>query len=84
MLSKCSNPDCSADFRYLHTGRLFRFDSRKGAEVGNGSAQKAPKGIEFFWLCEDCAAKFTLVPDAAAGMRIISLPVRALGAAAAL
>lgn len=84
MLSKCSNPTCTAHFRYLRTGRLFRFDARDGAWTGNGAIQKAPKGTEFFWLCEDCAAKFTLVSDAAAGMRIISLPLRALGAAAAL
>jgi hypothetical protein len=26
MLSKCANPDCSAKFRYLHDGKVFRID----------------------------------------------------------
>lgn len=26
MLSKCANPDCSATFRYLHEGRVFRVE----------------------------------------------------------
>jgi hypothetical protein len=26
MLSKCANPKCSAAFRYLHDGKLFRME----------------------------------------------------------
>ena len=26
MLSKCANPECSAKFRYLHDGKVFRVD----------------------------------------------------------
>src|SRR5947209_14400478 len=26
MLSKCANPACSAQFRYLHDGKVFRVD----------------------------------------------------------
>ena len=26
MLSKCANPDCSAKFRYLHDGKVFRVE----------------------------------------------------------
>jgi hypothetical protein len=26
MLSKCANPDCSATFRYLHHGKVYRLD----------------------------------------------------------
>jgi hypothetical protein len=26
MLSKCANPACSANFRYLHEGRLFHVE----------------------------------------------------------
>jgi hypothetical protein len=84
MLSKCSNPTCTAHFLYLHAGRIFRFDARSSAEIERGGRPKVPKGIEFFWLCEKCAAKFTLVADAAEGARVVSIPLRALRAAAAL
>jgi len=33
MIGKCANPACSTPFRYLHEGRLFRFErgvSEKG------------------------------------------------------
>jgi hypothetical protein len=84
MLSKCSNPGCSANFRYLHSGRLFRFDPRVCAAGDNGTTWEAPKKVEFFWLCEACAGKFTLVPDGPAGTRVVALQRRAMGAAAAL
>ncbi len=82
MLSKCSNPGCSACFRRLHTGKLFRFDSPNGRRSGDDTTPKTTRGAEFFWLCEACAAKFTLVLDAAVGTRVVSLAGRALGAAA--
>lgn len=84
MLSKCSNPGCSAHFRYLHSGRLFRFDARNYAVAGNGANWEAPKKVEFFWLCEACSGKFTLISDGAAGARVVGLHRRAVGAAAAL
>jgi hypothetical protein len=63
MLSKCLNPHCSAKFRYLGQGRLFRVDfteaGRKTASNGQSTGGKAPP-IEHFWLCESCAATMTL------------------------
>jgi hypothetical protein len=82
MLSKCSNPDCSARFRYLHTGQLFRFDARDRTQAESG--KKLPRGVEFFWLCQDCAVKFTLVSNPVAGARVVSLQRRAIAAAASL
>jgi hypothetical protein len=38
MLSKCANPDCSAKFRYLHDGKVFRVelnDRFGGPDEGN-------------------------------------------------
>jgi len=35
MLSKSANPTCSASFRYLHNGKLFRVE--KPAERAAGS-----------------------------------------------
>lgn len=65
MVSKCANPVCSASFRYLHEGRLFRMIVAENvAGHSNHSAdsemKKASSRIEFFWLCEECATEMTL------------------------
>ena len=64
MVSKCANPDCSAPFRYFHTGKLFRADTAFGFDsrtMGQDAEQsKPPRRLEFFWLCEDCSGKMTL------------------------
>lgn len=68
MLSKCANPSCSSQFLYLHRGKLFRME----IDAWNGQAQdsspdfagkKAPRRLEYFWLCEECAATMTVVID---------------------
>lgn len=61
MLSKCANPNCSAAFRYLHEGKLFRV-ARPAADNGNGNGswKKVPQQLEYFWLCDSCAARMTL------------------------
>ena len=84
MVSKCSNPHCSASFRYLRTGKLFRFDTPSGHDGGDWGGPKPVKRVEFFWLCEDCVTKFTLVTDAGLGARVVSLQPRARSAAAGL
>jgi hypothetical protein len=73
MLSKCSNPGCSATFRRLQTGKLFRFDSPNRRWSEDRSTRKSPRGVEFFWLCEACAGRFTLVSNSTEGTRVISL-----------
>lgn len=67
MLSKCLNPLCSATFRYLGQGHLFRIDfaeaRRKSAHAGGkvlASAAGKASPIEYFWLCESCAATVTI------------------------
>jgi hypothetical protein len=65
MVSKCANPVCSASFRYLHEGKLFRMIvAADGAGHSNHSAdsemRKVSGHIEFFWLCEECAPEMTL------------------------
>lgn len=55
MISRCSNPDCRAPFRYLSDGRLFPFPAGKsGLRVGS---------VCWHWLCGQCATRFTLVAD---------------------
>jgi hypothetical protein len=65
MVSKCANPQCSAPFLYLRQGKLFRMetdavhasDSRLKADP---ETRKASRHIEFYWLCDGCAAAMTL------------------------
>ena len=76
MVSKCANPGCSTPFLYLHEGKLFRFE--KGA--GNGSAfgtdpnlRQPMRRIEFFWLCDRCAGRMTVVFEEGAGVKVLPL-----------
>jgi hypothetical protein len=52
VLSKCANPACSARFRYLHQGRIFKVETGAALSGRNGSSNRK---IEHFWLCEGCA-----------------------------
>ena len=51
MLAKCSNPSCSAVFRHLREGRLFRLE--------NDHTLKSTR-VEYFWLCQHCSPTMTL------------------------
>src|SRR6202048_1869116 len=75
MVSKCANPDCSAPFRYFHTGKLFRADTAFGFDrrrpMGRDAQQrKAPRRLGVFWLCEDCSGKMTLAFDSESGVTV--------------
>jgi hypothetical protein len=66
MISKCANPACAARFLYLHKGKLFRFerDAQDDTELMMGfdpTFRKRCAGVQFYWLCENCAASLTLV-----------------------
>jgi len=59
VLSKCANPECSEQFRFLHQGKLFCL-------VPTPEVQAMEEGItaalyERFWLCDRCAKTMTLV-----------------------
>lgn len=75
MVSKCANPDCSASFRYLHTGKLFRFEmpiglERRAAMGESGVAPRPLKRLQFYWLCESCAPRMTLAYEAGSGVKV--------------
>ena len=66
MISKCANPACRARFLYLHEGKLFQFEREAcdDAELLLGfdsTMHKHSTGVEFFWLCGQCAATMTLI-----------------------
>ena len=70
MLSKCTNPKCSHLFQYLHEGKLFRLDVTTG-RMGAFEDYKEPGSrVEFFWLCDDCAADMTVVFTRAKGVEV--------------
>jgi hypothetical protein len=54
MLGKCTNPSCSASFRYLEDGLLFRLETDPALRLSH------PKTSEYYWLCRSCAATMTL------------------------
>lgn len=54
MLGKCTNPSCSASFRYLQEGLLFRLEADPALRLPN------PKRPEYYWLCQNCASVLTL------------------------
>lgn len=90
MLSKCLNPRCSATFRYLRQGRLYRVDfseaQRKGALAGGidpAPARSRVDSIEHFWLCEGCAATLTIEVSEGSEVRLVPLEVSARTPAAA-
>ena len=75
MLSKCATPDCSASFRYFHTGKLFRAEVSVGLDrrraLGRDAQQSKPlRRLEFFWLCERCAETMTIIFDKDSGVTV--------------
>lgn len=68
MVSKCANPNCAASFLYFHVGKLFRVDTSAGSDRRRSLGQdeftdRRLRRVEFYWLCESCAPKMTLVFD---------------------
>jgi hypothetical protein len=75
VLNKCANPSCSAQFRYLHQGKLFEVEIQYAESPTSGGQTKAVNGkghAERCWLCDDCAAHITLRFDARRGAIMVS------------
>jgi hypothetical protein len=79
MLSHCANPQCSKPFLRLREGRLFLVETSVMAERADlkkraGAPQrKTPKRVEYFWLCDQCAPRWTLVQDGGRDIALIPL-----------
>ena len=65
MVSRCANPSCETQFKYLHEGRLFQFASG-GTQIG---ISKNHLNFVFWWLCPRCCSSMTLVQNGSAGVR---------------
>jgi len=84
MISKCANPACTVRFLYLHSGKLFRFEKEpkedSQPQMGiDSSIRKHSHGVDFYWLCETCAAKMTLTYRK--GYGVVTLPFASMKAA---
>jgi len=49
MVSRCANPECANEFRYMHEGRIFLVP-----------ASDQCKRVELMWLCGSCSQKMTI------------------------
>jgi hypothetical protein len=75
MLAKCANPACSAQFRYLHDGKLFAIES-KGDTQKRGPPIDPEYAVrsytrEYFWLCSSCCCAMTIQSDGNHGITVI-------------
>ncbi len=61
MLSKCANPNCSAQFRYLHLGKLFHLCPIP--EIAKINEDCSGELYERFWLCDECCKRLTVIWD---------------------
>jgi hypothetical protein len=74
MLSKCTNSSCSNSFLYLHDGKLFRMDVIVENEALRPEGKKHSRRIEYFWLCNECAASMTLSYRDGSG--VVAIPLK--------
>ena len=86
MLSHCANSRCSRPFLRLRQGKLFLVETELAAESRElttpSSAQMRlqPRRVERYWLCDECAAVWTLVHDRKQGIVLVPLSRPPVGA----
>ncbi len=89
MLSHCANPQCSKPFLRLRDGKLFLVETDRVARPGEPAAppfiraRQVQRSVEHWWLCDDCAAKWTLIYDRENGVALSPLRRPVAGAASA-
>lgn len=80
MLSQCANPQCAKPFLRLREGRLFLVEIEEltppGVPTPSALARARPskRQVEHYWLCDECAAQWTLIYDQKQGVALV--PVR--------
>lgn len=69
MLSCCANANCAKPFLKLREGKLFLVETDQLTKPGQSAAppfvraRRQQRLVEHYWLCDDCAAQYTLVYD---------------------
>jgi hypothetical protein len=86
MLSHCANSRCSRPFLRLRQGKLFLVEtefvsrSRELAAPSSPRLRLQPRRVERYWLCDECAAVWTLVHDRKQGIVLMPLSRPPVGA----
>jgi hypothetical protein len=76
MLSQCANSQCGKPFVRLGEGKLFQVEAASRQAVSFApNLRKPPRRIDRYWLCNDCAATWTLVQDSKQGVSLLNLPI---------
>ena len=69
MLSHCANSQCSKPFLRLREGKLFLVETDRPVKSGDPPsppfvrARQQQREVEHYWLCDNCASRWTLVYD---------------------
>lgn len=79
MLSQCANASCSKPFLRLREGKLFLVETDRLAKPGEAAvppfvrARQQQRHVEHYWLCDECAALWTLIYDRERGVALAPL-----------
>jgi hypothetical protein len=79
MLSQCANTKCGRPFLKLREGKLFLVETERLTKPGTSvappfvRARQQQRLVEHFWLCDECAAQWTLVYDREHGVALAPL-----------
>lgn len=81
MLSQCANEKCGKPFLRLREGKLFLVETERVAKPGESivppfmRARQSQRLVEHYWLCDECAAKWTLIYHHEHGIELAPLRV---------
>jgi hypothetical protein len=70
MLSKCANPECFEQFRYLHQGKIFLLTPSQDLQATESQSELLE---ERFWLCDRCCKEMTIVWDGTKARVVLGL-----------
>jgi len=84
MLSRCANPSCCKPFLKLREGKLFLVETDRVSKTAGPPfvrAKQTQRLVEHYWLCDECAAMWTLIFDRERGIALAPLRRPAANAA---
>ena len=79
MLSQCANSKCSKPFLRLREGKLFLVETGRVTKPGESAvppfirARQQQRCVEHYWLCDECAAQWTLIYNREQGVSLAPL-----------
>lgn len=77
MLSHCANTNCHKPFLRLREGKLFLVETDRLTKRGEPlvppfvRARQQQRQVEHYWLCDECAAHWTLIYDSERGVALV-------------